>query len=243
MKMTATAGAVSLALLAVAASSASPATAPSRTEPAAPTDRITWVGRVLAPVTARRSPSRTAKAITVVQPIAPLGRGATILQVTGTSRDSDGTLWVRAKLPIRPNEVQGWIPADVMRFNTTPMRIRIDTSARRLDLFASGKRLMRVPVAVGTPQNPTPTGRFAVAEMIRTRTDGAFLGPIVFPMTAYSETLSDFAGGNGRAAIHGTNVPSSVGTRASHGCIRLLNRDIVRLARRVRPGTPIEIFP
>ena len=243
MKTIAAIGALSLALLATTAAGTLSAAAPPSTAPAAPTDRITWVGRVLAPVTARRSPTRTGKAITVVQPIAPLGRGATVRQVTGARRDGDGRLWVRAKLPIRPNEVQGWIPADVMRFNTTPMRIRIDLSALRLDLFANGRRVMRVPVAVGTPQNPTPTGHFAIAEMIRTRTEGAFLGPIVFPMTAYSETLSDFAGGNGRAAIHGTSVPSSVGTRASHGCVRLLNRDIVRVARRVRPGTPVDIVP
>ncbi len=241
MKIATTSAALSFALLAATATGASAAATAPSAEPAAPTARVAWVGRVLAPVTARRGPTRTATAIVVVQPIAPLGRGATILQVTGTRRDSEGRLWVRAKLPIRPNEVQGWIPADVMRFNTTPMRIRIDLSALRLDLFANGRRVLRARVAVGTAVNPTPTGRFAVAEMIRTRTPGAFLGPIVFPLTAYSETLSDFAGGNGRAAIHGTSAPSSVGTRASHGCVRLLNRDIVRLARRVRPGTPVEI--
>jgi lipoprotein-anchoring transpeptidase ErfK/SrfK len=42
-------------------------------------------------------------------------------------------------------------------------------------------------------------------------------------------------------AIHGTSLPELLGTRASHGCIRVQNRWIVRLSRMVRPGTPVQI--
>jgi lipoprotein-anchoring transpeptidase ErfK/SrfK len=65
----------------------------------------------------------------------------------------------------------------------------------------------------------------------------------VLPLTGYSETLNEYAGGDGRVAIHGTSLPSLLGTRASHGCIRVRNADIVRISRLVRPGTPVQIRP
>ena len=52
---------------------------------------------------------------------------------------------------------------------------------------------------------------------------------------------NEFAGGNGRVAVHGTSEPDLIGTSASHGCVRVSNADILRLARLVRPGTPVAI--
>lgn len=43
--------------------------------------------------------------------------------------------------------------------------------------------------------------------------------------------------------IHGTNEPESIGTRASQGCVRLRNEEVVRLKELVRVGTPVEILP
>ena len=97
-------------------------------------------------------------------------------------------------------------------------------------------------MAVGALGTETPRNdHFAIAELIRTHTPGAFLGPIVMPITGYSEKLNEFAGGNGRVAIHGTSLPELIGTAVSHGCIRMHNGDIVRIARVVRPGTPLKI--
>jgi lipoprotein-anchoring transpeptidase ErfK/SrfK len=209
--------------------------------PAPPSARLAWVGRVLAPVTARSAPRRSARAKTVLQPLAPIGKGPTVLLIT-RSLVRDGQRWVEVLLPIRPNGSRGWVPADVLRMRTTPMRILIDVGDRRLTLFRAGRAVMRVPVAVGVPATPTPLGNdFAIAERIPTNTPGAFLGPIVMPLTGYSEQLNEFAGGNGRVAIHGTSLPQLIGTAVSHGCIRLYNSDITRLARLARAGTPVSI--
>jgi len=54
------------------------------------------------------------------------------------------------------------------------------------------------------------------------------------PMGARAMTLR-----GGEYAIHGTDRPSSVGRFISHGCIRMYNRDIVRLFPMVRVGTPV----
>lgn len=233
------ASAVALALGLAAAAGAS--AAPAGPTPAEPTSRLAWVARVLTPTTARAAPRLSARARMVVQPVAPFAGGATRLLVTRTLV-VDGERWLEVLLPMRPNGTRGWIRADVTRLRTTTLRIVIDLEARRLLLYRANRVVLRARVAIGKAETPTPSGRsFALAEMIRTRTPGAFLGPVVFPLTGYSETLNEFAGGNGRVAIHGTSLPELIGTRASHGCIRMRNADIVRLSRLARAGTPVDI--
>ena len=231
--------AAALAWAASGEAAAAPRAAATRIAP--PTPKVAWVGRVLVPVTARAAPRTSAAARTVLQPIAPLGRDATVLLITRTTVQ-EGRRWAEVLLPIRPNGVRGWVPANVLRTWSTPLRIVIDVSERRLTLFHKNRPLVRARIAVGKPGTETPRGDdFAIAERIYTRTPGAFLGPVVFPITGYSEKLNEFAGGNGRVAIHGTSLPELIGTAASNGCIRMHNRDIVRLNRLVRPGTPVKI--
>ena len=43
-------------------------------------------------------------------------------------------------------------------------------------------------------------------------------------------------------AIHGTNVPSSIGGFVSFGCIRMHNRDILDLYKRVKVGTRVVVL-
>lgn len=225
-----------------AAAAATPADRPA-VIPSRPTAALSWVGQVVAPVVARTDSDPSAKRVTILRPEAPLGGGITTVLITDRRPGADGRIWARVRLPVRPNGTQGWIPLDVLRLRTTTLRLKVDLSDRTLTLYRAGRVARRVVVAVGAPQWPTPTGRFAVAELIRTRTPGAFIGPVVLPLTGFSEQLNDYAGGNGRVAIHGTAVPHLLGTRASHGCVRVHNRDIIALARLVRPGTPVDIVP
>lgn len=208
---------------------------------AAPNPSHSWSATVIAPTTARKAPRRSGRRLMTLQPVAPLGGGPQILLVRRTYRDRDGRLWVSLQLPIRPNGRQGWVPADTLRFRKNPIRVAINQKRRTLTVFRNNRRLYRLDVAVGAAATPTPAGRFAIAEFIRTHTPGSFIGPIVFPLTGYSRVLNEYAGGNGRVAIHGTSVPGLIGTRASHGCIRLRNADVIRLSRLLRPGTPVVI--
>jgi len=208
--------------------------------PMPPTPKSAWVATVRRAVNARVAPGYSRRTKAVVQPTAPFAGRLTRLMVT-RSTERDGELWVEVLLPKRPNGSRGWIPADAVALASTPYRVEIVLRSRRLTLYRAGRRVMRIPVAIGAPGTPTPTGRFAVAETVHTRTPGAFLGPIVLPLTGFSRTLNEFAGGDGRVAIHGTSLPELIGTRASHGCIRLRNSDIARLARHAVPGTPVAI--
>ena len=50
-------------------------------------------------------------------------------------------------------------------------------------------------------------------------------------------------GPGGEYAIHGTNMPKTVGTAASYGCFRMHNQDVIDLYARVRMGTPVVVLP
>lgn len=252
------AGAASASLVAAGMAMAQPATtpvpapgapattssAPMPVAPPSPVRRPTatrsWAGRLLVVATARANPGPGGKPLRLLQPIAPLGAGPVWLQVRGL-KVVRGVRWVQVLMPVRPNGSKGWIRAADMVFRPIDLKIVIDLSEHRLTLLRGSTRLRSFEVATGTEENPTPTGRFAIAEVIPTGDPKAFLGPIVMPITGFSNTLNEFAGGNGRVAIHGTSKPELIGTRASHGCIRMRNADIRRLARLVRAGTPVII--
>ncbi len=226
------------AVFAVPTPRAHAAESPAPTEVGPPTRQWSWAARVLAPANVRVRPDRASKSLGLLQTTAPLGSGPMVLLALET-RVVDETEWTRVLLARRPNGSSGWVRSDVLRFRRNPMRIIIDQSERRTYVLRNGKVVLTVRDAVGKSATPTPLGRFAVAEKIPV--PSGVLGPMVLPTTGFSEVLNEYAGGNGRFALHGTNEPGLIGTRASHGCIRHTNTDITRLAALVSPGTPILI--
>jgi lipoprotein-anchoring transpeptidase ErfK/SrfK len=50
-------------------------------------------------------------------------------------------------------------------------------------------------------------------------------------------------GPGGQYAIHGTNMPNTIGTAASYGCFRMHNSDVIDLYARVQMGTPVVVLP
>lgn len=50
-------------------------------------------------------------------------------------------------------------------------------------------------------------------------------------------------GPGGEYAIHGTNMPGTIGTAASYGCFRMHNQDVIDLYARVGMGTPVVVLP
>lgn len=225
----------------VAAVGAPDAATAANAEPAAPTASVSWAGRVVMPVVARTAPKVNAKVKMRLSPTAPLAGGSTILGITRVSAGDDGRTWVEVDLPVRPNGSRGWLPADDLDLSKITTRVAVSVGKRQLTLYRSGRVVMRTKIAVGVAGTPTPLGTFTVAEMIRSNSPKGALGPVILPLTAHSPTLTTFAGGNGRVAMHGTNAPQLLGTRASNGCIRLANSEVMKLARLVRPGTPVII--
>jgi lipoprotein-anchoring transpeptidase ErfK/SrfK len=92
-------------------------------------------------------------------------------------------------------------------------------------------------VGVGRPASPTPAGDFYIRDRVTSLRD-PFYGPVAFGTSARSTVLTEWPGG-GFIGIHGTDRPDLVPGRVSHGCIRMRNPDIVRLARVMPVGTPV----
>jgi lipoprotein-anchoring transpeptidase ErfK/SrfK len=177
-----------------------------------------------------------------ISPLAEWGGGA-VQYLVLRSKLVDGSRWLRVRLPERPNDAAGWIPADVTRDSTTPWRIVISTAKERVTVERAGRRVVSFPAVVGKPATPTPRGLFAIDEPIR-QPAGSELGPWALFLTAHSRVLDDYGGGPGRIAIHGRAGPllaDPLGTPASHGCIRIANARVRWLSRIAVDGTPVEI--
>lgn len=206
----------------------------------APTATTAWAARLLVTAPARRNPGPGGKAFKLMEPIAPLGAGPVWLQVRGI-KEVRGVRWVKVLLPMRPNGTTGWMRAQDFEFKQLHRRVQVNLGSRRLTVFQGKRRLATFPVAVGASITPTPTGRFAIAEIIPTGDPKAFLGTFVMPLTAFSNTLNEYAGGNGRVAIHGTSLPELIGQAVSHGCIRMRNADVGRVVKLVSAGALVNI--
>ena len=88
---------------------------------------------------------------------------------------------------------------------------------------------------------PTPSGLYYITELLRQPDPTGVYGPYAFGLSAHSNVLNEFAGRDGILGIHGTNFPQGIGTNVSHGCIRMSNKAIRKLARTLPVGTPVRI--
>jgi len=148
--------------------------------------------------------------------------------------------WIELRVPGRPNGRTGWVRADALSApRLTRWALVIDRERLRARLLFKGRRRWTGPVGVGAPGTPTPAGRFWVREKLRVDAPGGIYGPRALGTSAYS-ALSEWPGG-GVVGIHGTNQPELIPGRPSHGCIRLRNRHIRHLARRLPIGAPVLI--
>jgi lipoprotein-anchoring transpeptidase ErfK/SrfK len=150
--------------------------------------------------------------------------------------------WYYVQLPIRPNGVTGYVRAGDIVVGHVTTRISIDLSRRRLTFFRAGRRVLDIPVAIGAPATPTPSGRFYVNQrLIPTDPSGPY-GPGALGISAFSNVLTGWAQG-GPIAIHGTNRPASIGRAVSNGCVRVRNPILRRLFAQTFSGTPVVVHP
>jgi lipoprotein-anchoring transpeptidase ErfK/SrfK len=124
----------------------------------------------------------------------------------------------------------------------TPERRRIVVSIpdRKLVLF-EGDRVLRIyDVAVGKSSTPTPQGTFAIINRVP---NPAWFGPSGTVAPGKNNPLgSRWMGLSAKGyGIHGTNVPSSIGKAASHGCVRMRQQDLEELFEMVTVGTTVEL--
>jgi lipoprotein-anchoring transpeptidase ErfK/SrfK len=190
---------------------------------------------------ARAAPSTHAGRVETVASRRPLTRSRTVLPVLGRASGPEAGSWLRVRLPGRPNGHAGWISTNRTRQTSTPWRLRVILSTRRLTVYRGGNVRRQFRVVIGKPSTPTPRGAFFIEEALALSSHEAG-GPFALATSARSNVFQEFEGGPGQIGIHGTdNLSGAPGSAASHGCIRLRPRAITWLARRIGAGVPLSV--
>ena len=130
-----------------------------------------------------------------------------------------------------------------------PTIITIDRAGFRLRLFKRLHLAKSYGVAVGMPAYPTPTGLYSITSKQVNPTWTAPNSPWAGELAGQQVSGSDptnplkarWMGIVNGVGIHGTGMDWSIGTRASHGCIRMHVSDVIDLFDRVPIGTPVLI--
>jgi murein L,D-transpeptidase YcbB/YkuD len=111
---------------------------------------------------------------------------------------------------------------------------------RKLAVIENGNVIATFSVAVGAQATPSPTGQFQIVN--RVSNPNYYRPGAVIPSGKDNPVGTRWVGLSQKGyGIHGTNAPKSVGHAASHGCIRLRNRDMERLFAMLQVGDAVEI--
>lgn len=120
-------------------------------------------------------------------------------------------------------------------------RIVVSIPDRKLAVMESDRVIKIFPTAVGAPESPSPAGVYKIVTSIPDPTwygKGKIIGPGKSnPLGTRWLGLSLKGYG-----IHGTNNPASIGRNASHGCVRMRNRDVEALFGMVGVGDQVELY-
>jgi lipoprotein-anchoring transpeptidase ErfK/SrfK len=149
--------------------------------------------------------------------------------------------WAHVLLPTRPNGSTGWIRLRHVSLTGHSYRVVINLDQHFLAAWNRSKLVLRTPIGVGRAVTPTPVGLYYITELLKQPDPTGPYGPYAFGLSAHSDVLHEFAGRDGILGLHGTDYPQGIGTNVSHGCIRLHNSAIIKLAHTLPVGTPVRI--
>ena len=133
-----------------------------------------------------------------------------------------------------------------------PVVVKIDSKTNMLEVHERDKLIAAYPVTIGSAHTASPIGEWKVSRITKMPTfrydkemlqhgkrSGNF--HLLPPGPRNPVGVMWIALNKKGIGIHGTNSPDSIGRAASHGCIRLANWDVVRLATKIKPGDNISI--
>jgi lipoprotein-anchoring transpeptidase ErfK/SrfK len=211
--------------------------APAQPKPSAPSARASKLRPPLAFHVRRRAMLRTSPNGRMVARIRTKTefKSPTILAVAARKPG-----WVLVRTSVKGHHV-GWLPLSSGALFSQPRSIVIDLSRRTLTVFHRGKQTDRYKVAIGTKATPTPRGKFAVTDRLRTGDPKSDYGCCILALNARQPKIAQGWGGGDRVAIHATPNTWALGHEVSHGCVRASNAALRQLMARVRIGTPVTI--
>ena len=121
-----------------------------------------------------------------------------------------------------------------------PWTVLVSIPDRELVVLVNGIAVAGFPIAVGADDSPSPTGEFTIVSRVSNPT--YYHEGVVIPAGKGNPVGTRWVGLSQKGyGIHGTNAPNSIGRAASHGCIRLRNRDMEKLFGMLRVGDVVQI--
>jgi len=118
--------------------------------------------------------------------------------------------------------------------------VLVSVPDRKLAVIEDGNVVATFSIAVGAEASPSPTGEFQIVSRVSNPT--YYRPGMVIPSGKDNPVGTRWVGLSQKGyGIHGTNAPRSIGHAASHGCIRLRNRDMERLFTMLRVGDVVAI--
>ncbi len=150
------------------------------------------------------------------------------------------------RLKAKTETVKPAVTTDAI-FEKTPTVVTVDKSSTTVRVFDKGKLSKTYSVAVGSSEYPTPAGRFDVQTMQVNPTwnvpqsswAGSLAGSTIPGGDPRNPLVARWIGFNGSVGFHGTSDGGSIGSAASHGCVRMNPADVIDLYKRLDVGTPV----
>jgi lipoprotein-anchoring transpeptidase ErfK/SrfK len=194
---------------------------------------------VVKQVAAHAQPSNSSKVVTTLSTVTGDATQNIVLLLDGVDVKSQQT-WYRVRLPILPNNSTGWVPKSALgNIYEVHTHLYVDRETQTAVLKKDGRTIFSTRVGVGKSYWPTPAGQFYIRDKL-TSFNNPFYGPLAFGTSARSAVLTDWPGG-GFVGVHGTNEPELIPGYISHGCIRMNNDAILKLAKLMPVGTPLTV--
>jgi lipoprotein-anchoring transpeptidase ErfK/SrfK len=169
-------------------------------------------------------------------------RSALRKQLVTVLRDGASDRTVRARtIAVKPKKTAEEVMAD------QPTVVTVAHDERRVRVFDGGKQVATYRVAVGSAQYPTPYGRFQVQSMQKNPVwnvpnsswAGSLAGQTIPGGDPRNPLKERWIGFSGSVGFHGTSEAGSIGSAASHGCVRMDPTDVKALYDQVEVGTPV----
>ncbi len=145
-----------------------------------------------------------------------------------TTGEANQNLWLNLA------KVSDSIPSCSDKHKKRPIgdiKLLVDATKKRLTVFVDGKEYCKFPVAVGKYNNRSPVGEWTIIEKLD-----------MWGKTEFGDKWMRLNVPWGNYGIHGTDKPGSIGYAASHGCIRMYNKDINILYSWVQIGTKVKVI-
>ena len=149
----------------------------------------------------------------------------------------------------------GWFPAAIILVLVNPLvaqtaksnngarapwTVLVSIPDRKLAVLVNGIAVAGFAISVGADESPSPTGEFTIVNRVSNPT--YYHEGVVIPSGKGNPVGTRWIARSQKGyGIHGTNAPKSIGRAASHGCIRLRNRDMEELFGMLHVGDVVEI--